>query len=409
MAEPPLQGLVRPLDRRTRLPIPSPLLPAAHRVRDVVTETAFVLPQVRRWVSILRAPVPRDELRVSYGWPRLPAPDELAYGGLVKFQGLDESLPNAAVGFNVLYLGSTSMPLDARMLVALARRRGAAFVWNQNGVCYPGWFGSGCERINRPRARLLHAADHVVYQSAFCKLSADRFYGARRGPWEVIHNPVDTERFRPDGEPADRPPTLLLGGNQYQRYRLETALRTIAEVRRRLPEARLLIAGAIAWHADPARALAETERLIRSLGLEGSVELTGAYTQAEAPALMRRADVLLHTKYNDPCPTVVLEAMASGLAIVYSASGGVPELVGEEAGIGVPAPLDFDRDHPPAPDELAGAVIAALERLPELRAAARARAVERFDLKAWATRHRALFEELVLASPGQNHLGRPLS
>ena len=54
-------------------------------------------------------------------------------------------------------------------------------------------------------------------------------------------------------------------------------------------------------------------RSIRRLGLEDAVELLGPYTQAEAPALMRRADLLLHTKYNDPCPTVVLEAMASGL------------------------------------------------------------------------------------------------
>ena len=39
--------------------------------------------------------------------------------------------------------------------------------------------------------------------------------------------------------------------------------------------------------------------------------------------------------YQDNCPTAILEAMACGLPILYSSSGGVPELVGEEAGLGI--------------------------------------------------------------------------
>ena len=77
---------------------------------------------------------------------------------------------------------------------------------------------------------------------------------------------------------------------------------------------------------------------------------------------MQSADILLHTKYNDPCPTVVLEAMACGLPVVYSASGGTPELVGDDAGIGVDAPLDWEHDHPPAPEALAEAVLVVAAR-----------------------------------------------
>lgn len=325
-------------------------------------------------------------IHVSYGYDRLPAADEVAFGGFVKFQLLARALPNEPRRFNVLYLGSSSMPLDGRRLVEVARRKGARFVWNQNGTAYPGWFGPGYERINRPRARLMHEADHVIFQSAFSKLSADRFYGERVGPWEILYNPVDVEHFTPAARPA-RPLTLLLGGNQYQRYRFELALRTLASV----PDARLLVTGALSWSP-----VAEQEgaALAAALGVAGRIELIGSYTQAEAPSVLRRGDVLLHTKYNDPCPTVVLEAMACGLPVVYSATGGVPELVGSDAGVGVPTPLDWEVDRPPDPDALAASVLAVADRLDEFSDAARVRA-EAFDARRWIGRHRELFEELL--------------
>jgi glycosyltransferase involved in cell wall biosynthesis len=363
-------------------------------VRDDGVALAHAARQPRRWRDVVRAQPARGEVRVSYGYERMPTDDEVVYGGLVKFQELAAVIPNAPRDFNVLYLGSSALPLDARVLVALARRRGAAVVWNQNGVCYPAWFGPGCERLNRPRARLLRAADHVIYQSAFCKLAADHWYGEPQGRWEILHNPVDVERFTPEPRPSGRAPTLLLGGNQYQRYRLETALRTLAEARRSLPETRLLVAGEIAWHEDRVAGLRETERLVRELGLEDHVELIGPYARRDAPAVMRRADALLHTKVNDPCPTIVLEAMACGLPVVYSASGGTPELVGGDAGIGVPTPLDWERDHPPSPSEFALAVRDVLARVDELREAARVRA-EEFALTRWVAHHKTLFVELA--------------
>ena len=129
--------------------------------------------------------------------------------------------------------------------------------------------------------------------------------------------------------------------------------------------------------------------------MEGQVELTGPFTQQAAPSVYRRADLLLHPKVNDPCPGTVLEAMACGLPVVYSATGGVPELVGADAGVGIPGPLDFEHDHLPSPEELADAVQQVAGSLAEQAAAARERAVERFDLQPWVERHRAVFERLA--------------
>lgn len=320
----------------------------------------------------------------------MPTGDDIVFGGAVKFQLLSRYFPNAARDFNILYLGSSSMSNDAPKLVRLARRRAAAFIWNQDGVAYPGWYGDGWQLVNRPRARLLHAADYVIYQSAFSKLSADRFYGVRQGSHEVLHNPVDTRAFAPPAVSPRRPLTLLLGGTQYQRYRVERALEALALLRRERPDARLIVTGMLSFHDNGE---SQTAELIRGLGLEDAVDLVGSYAQADAPAILGRADILVHPKYNDPCPTIVLEAMACGLPVVYSASGGTPELVGDDAGWGIPAPLDWDRDHPPTGEELAVAVAGLLDDYADRSAAARERA-KRFDVAPWAERHREVFERL---------------
>jgi len=324
---------------------------------------------------------------VFYGHDRVPGPEEPAHGGTIKLQHLARVFPNEPEAFNVLYLASSSRPRDSGELIRLANERGAAVVWNQDGVAYRGWHGPGWEHTNEPFAEAVHAADYVFFQSEFCRVSSDLWLEARAGPAEVLPNPVDTALFAPAERP-ERPLTLLLGGNQYQRYRVEVAFATV----RLLPEARLLVAGKLSWHPDPRVVQRELRELLA--GLEERVELLGTYAQVDAPALYRRADVLLHTKYNDPCPTIVLEAMACGLPVVYSRSGGTPELVGDEGGTGVPAPLDWSRDHPPQPEELAAAVHRVSERLPDASAAARARAL-RFDVKPWLERHREVFERLV--------------
>jgi hypothetical protein len=56
------------------------------------------------------APAPPSTPRVFYGHARIPTADELAYGGMVKFQSLQARFPNAPIDFNIVYLGSSSLP-----------------------------------------------------------------------------------------------------------------------------------------------------------------------------------------------------------------------------------------------------------------------------------------------------------
>jgi glycosyltransferase involved in cell wall biosynthesis len=319
---------------------------------------------------------------VFYGHDRIPGPGERVAGGTAKFQRLAQRFPNRPTDFTLLYLGSTWLPRDLGPLLRLAQRRGVPVVLNQDGVAYPGWAGTATEELNRPLRLALHAADHVLYQSEFSRRSSDEFLGEPHGSWEVLYNAVDVDRFTPAPTRASRPTTLLLGGDQTQAYRLELALRTLALI----PDVRLLVTG---------RLVSGPEALLDELGIRERVEFTGGYSQREAPDVIRRADLMLHTKVNDPCPSAVIEAMACGLPVVYPRSGGTVELVGDEAGVGVPHPNGWERDEPPAPEELAAAVRTVLDDVDAYAAAARRRAVERFSLEPWLDRHEELFAELV--------------
>lgn len=338
-----------------------------------------------RWARLLAPRETRPGVRVFYGHDLVPKPGERAAGGSVKMQKLAARFPNSPTDFSILYLGTTWLPRDLGPLLGLVRRRGVAIIANQDGVAYPGWAGERVGEINERLRRVISAAEHTIYQSEFSKQSADLFLGPPGGTWEILPNAVDVDVFTPAATPPPGGPVLLLGGDQTQKYRLELALETFAVIRARHPDARLLVTGRLESHAGPT---------IERLGIRDGVTLIGEYSQRCAPELFRRAHLLLHTKVKDPCPTLVLEALASGLPVVFPASGGTPELVGD-AGIGVAHPDTWERDEPPAAEELADAVDRVLANLPRYAGAARSRAVERFALEPWLERHAEIFERLA--------------
>jgi len=328
----------------------------------------------------------RPGVRVFYGHDRVPAPGERAAGGTVKMQKLNTRFPNRPTDFSILYLGTTWLPQDLRQLLSFARHRHVPVVANQDGVGYPGWAGDRTEEVNRPLRRVLRAAAHVLYQSEFSKQSSDLFLGEPTVSWEILPNAVDVDFFTPAPTRPPDGPVLILGGDQTQSYRIELALRTLAVVRERHPDVRLLVTGRLVTPIEP---------LAKSLGVSDHVQLVGEYAQHAWPDILRRGHLLLHTKVKDPCPTLVLEAMAAGLPVVHPASGGTVELVGDDAGVGVPHPESWERDEPPSPEAMADAVDRVLGDLDRFSAAARGRVVERFALEPWLDRHAALFARLA--------------
>ena len=115
--------------------------------------------------------------------------------------------------------------------------------------------------------------------------------------------------------------------------------------------------------------------------------------------MCRAHHVLLHPKYMDPCPTVVIEALACGLPVVGPASGGLPELVDAGSGRLLPVPEDWERMHSPDPGAMAAAVDEIAGDWQSFSTRARRRALALFRVEPWVARHGEIFAQLLGSKP----------
>ena len=128
----------------------------------------------------------------------------------------------------------------------------------------------------------------------------------------------------PDGAPVVSTVGRLTAIKQHELF-----LDTIARVARRHPNVVALIAG------DGERR-AELEALAASLGVADRVRWLG--WRRDLATIYGATDVFLLTSRNEGTPVAIIEAMASGVAVVSTDVGGVKDVVGS-ADVGVLAPF----------------------------------------------------------------------
>lgn len=132
---------------------------------------------------------------------------------------------------------------------------------------------------------------------------------------------------------------------------------------------------------------------VRALGVEGRVSFVGQRANEGLVAEYMRAHMLLLPSASEALPSVVTEALLTGLPVVASAVGGIPEQIGD-AGILVS----------PLPQEpLAPAILNLMANYPDYarRADSRSREIaEEFSISEMIQRHTTLYESL-LRGPSQ--------
>lgn len=82
------------------------------------------------------------------------------------------------------------------------------------------------------------------------------------------------------------------------------------------------------------------ERQMRAAGLAESVRFAGTLNQAEVANWMAAANLLCLPSLSEGTPNVIVEALASGVPVVASRVGGIPELIREDENGLLVAPAD---------------------------------------------------------------------
>ncbi len=173
--------------------------------------------------------------------------------------------------------------------------------------------------------RVLRRADEVIFGAqAQRRIWAERYgVGGPRLPTRVIHNGVDTERFKPlqaAGRAANPVSGLVMG--TVGRLRPEKMhldlVRATAALRARGIDVGALIVGE---GAERPRIEAEIARL----QLDRHVALAGE--ARDVRPFLAGMDVFVLTSATETFSNAALEAMACGIPVVSAAVGGMPELL----------------------------------------------------------------------------------
>jgi glycosyltransferase involved in cell wall biosynthesis len=142
----------------------------------------------------------------------------------------------------------------------------------------------------------------------------------------IIPAGIDTDLFSPDGDRAERGsrPRLVAFAPAGTTRGLESALRVLTQ----LPDAELvIIGGPDAGHLPRTGPFRELARLATALRVRNRTTFAGDVSQAELPALLRSADVMISASAYEPAGTAAIQAMACGTPAVVSAVGGHSDAV----------------------------------------------------------------------------------
>lgn len=165
--------------------------------------------------------------------------------------------------------------------------------------------------------RCAYAFAHRIVANSTAAAARLRREGVRARHIVRIPNGIDVASFRPAEQAANLQRLVVVARLRPEKDHA-TLLDAFAVVSRAFPQATLTIAGG----GPLAGAVADR---VRALGLEDRVTLVGH--RDDVGPLLREHGVFVLASRSEAFPNSVIEAMATGLPVIATAVGGIPELI----------------------------------------------------------------------------------
>lgn len=178
------------------------------------------------------------------------------------------------------------------------------------------------DNADQKQSKINKLADLTVFQSEYGKYATMRKFRVIGNDGPVIYNPVDIETFTPEGKKTDLGDGTRICCATFSTNR-KKGLDSIYRLAEHHTDLNFVMCG---------RTDSSSLKNIRFMGMLDKPELS---------RIMRSCDLFLFPSENETCSNVVLEAMASGLPVLYRDSGGTSEIVGDA---GRPMGDDFGSD-----------------------------------------------------------------
>jgi spore coat protein SA len=238
-----------------------------------------------------------------------------------------QRVAKAVQHFDVVYLHN-----EPNILLFLRKRKGQKIVLHMHNDHLS-------MRLFRPFYRhALAKADRVICVSDYIRRQAVSHYPEYADKFCVVFNATDPQVFKPYGEEAAQQLKGVIQIDSDKQYLLyvgrltpvkgvHVLIEAFREIHQKMPNARLIITGS-SFFGGAAKTAYEQQLVNLAEPVNDAIIFTGYLPHEKLKYLYSIVNmIVLPSVWQDPCPLVVLEAMASETCLVSSAVGGIPEVM----------------------------------------------------------------------------------